>query len=56
MQAAMTTLDNDLRDADSLRARQRIQRRNSVRMALVLAAVAVLVFAGYIYQVARAVG
>ncbi|MBY0438701.1 MAG: hypothetical protein K2W80_10950 [Burkholderiales bacterium] len=44
----MTTLDT-LPPAE----RQRLQRRNSVRMALVLAVVAVLVFSGYIYQVAR---
>jgi len=33
--------------------RRRIQRRKSVRMALVLAATAAMVFAFYIYQVAR---
>jgi hypothetical protein len=47
----MTTLDT-LPPAE----RQRIQRRNSVRMALVLAAVAAMVFVGYIYQVARMAG
>lgn len=36
--------------------RQRLQRRSSVRMALVLAAIVLLVFAGYIFQVARTAG
>jgi len=36
--------------------RRRLQRRSSVRMALVLAAVALMVFAGYIFQVARTAG
>jgi hypothetical protein len=36
--------------------RQRTQRRRSVRMALVLAAAAAMVFSFYIYQVARMAG
>jgi len=48
----MSTLDHDI----ALAERQRLQRRNAVRMALVLAAVAIMVFAGYIIQVARVSG
>jgi hypothetical protein len=40
----------------SLAERRRVQRRNSVRMGLVLAAVAAMVFAFYVYQVARMAG
>jgi hypothetical protein len=47
----VTTLDPHPADE-----RRRIQRRNSVRMALVLAAAAAMVFAGYIWQVARMAG
>jgi hypothetical protein len=36
--------------------RQRLQRRKSVRMGLVLAVVALMVFSFYIYQVARMSG
>jgi hypothetical protein len=45
-------------DIDNLPAgeRQRIQRRNALRMALGLAVVVVLVFSGYVYQVARMAG
>lgn len=49
--ATVTTLDPQPADE-----RRRIQRRNSVRMALVLAAAAAMVFAGYIWQVARMAG
>jgi hypothetical protein len=45
-------------DADNLPAdeRLRIQRRNSLRTALALGAAAVLVFALYVYQIARMAG
>jgi hypothetical protein len=46
----MPTTDPQL-SADELR---RIQRRNSVRMGLALAAVAAAVFIGYIVQMVRA--
>ncbi len=49
----MTSLDIDNLPAAE---RQRIQRRNAVRTALMLAVVAVLVFGGYVYQVARMAG
>ena len=49
----MTSLDIDNLPAAE---RQRIQRRNALRTALMLGAAAVLVFAFYVYQVARMAG
>jgi hypothetical protein len=50
---AMASMDLDNLPADE---RLRIQRRNSLRTALALGAAAVLVFAVYVYQVARMAG
>lgn len=50
---AMSGIDLDNLPADE---RLRIQRRNSLRTALALGAAAVLVFAFYVYQVARVAG
>ena len=50
---AMPGIDLDNLPADE---RQRIQRRKALRTALMLGAAAVLVFAFYVYQVARMAG
>jgi hypothetical protein len=50
---AMPGIDLDNLPADE---RQRIQRRKALRTALMLGTAAVLVFAFYVYQVARMAG